>query len=366
MAAHRLSASRLYAIVAVFVALSGWAIWKSERFQNLFQGVSQARLSAVLKRPVSFRTADFRIFPPSVSLQDVVVGNDPRAGGRPLFFAEEVSIGGGISLVGSELRLGRVRAVRPRIALTQFADGTWNLPRLSGPKSQGGITVHLNDILVQEGILDLQGRRIQIDGRLEEFAVLLAVAGPDRLRGRVIARRGTLHLRNAEPLVFALASRVTLDTRRGLTFDELSLTGDFGEIRGTGAIEDFAHARVSFDVRAGLSVEEVERVFRSALGFRGRADLRARIEIPPGGRFRIAGTLAAAKVDAHGFPLEDVAVRVTAEPQELVAEIERASYQGGHGKGTLRIGNLVAPGKLFTLAIEEEGMSLERFFDNLG
>src|ERR1700687_4572171 len=115
VAAHRLSAPRLFAIVLAFVALSGYMIWKSDRFQNLFLGVSQARLSAALKRPVSFRTADFRIFPPSVRLQDVVIGNDPRAGDRPLLFVEEVSVGGGISLVGSELRLGRVRALRPRI-----------------------------------------------------------------------------------------------------------------------------------------------------------------------------------------------------------------------------------------------------------
>ena len=106
VAAHRLSAPRLFAIVLAFVALSGYMIWKSDRFQNLFLGVSQARLSAALKRPVSFRTADFRIFPPSVRLQDVVIGNDPRAGDRPLLFVEEVSVGGGISLVGSLVAAG--------------------------------------------------------------------------------------------------------------------------------------------------------------------------------------------------------------------------------------------------------------------
>jgi hypothetical protein len=364
VAAHRLSAPRLFAIVLAFVALSGYAIWKSDRFQNLFLGVSQARLSAALKRPVSFRTAEFRIFPPSVRLQDVVIGNDPRAGGEPLLAAEEVSVGGGISLVGSELRLGRIRAVRPRIALVQFPDGSWNLPRLSGA-SEGGIKVHLDDILVQEGVLDLEGRKIGLDGRLEDFAVELASAGPDRLTGRVVARRGTLHLPNAEPLVFALAARLSLNAKRGIAFDELAITGDFGQISGTGALEDFARARLSFDVRAGLSVEEVERVFRSGLGFSGRADVRAKIVIPPGGRFRITGTVAAARVDAHGFPFEEIGATVVAEPQELVATIERAAYQGGRAKGSLRIGNLVTKPQVFTLAIESEGVSLERFFGNV-
>lgn len=174
-----------------------------------------------------------------MSLQDVVIGNDPRAGAGPLFTAEEISIGGGVSLVGSELRLGRIRAVRPRISLTQFADGTWNLPRLSSTNSEGGIQVHLNDILVQEGVLEFDGRKISIDGRLEDFAVELQVAGTDRLEGRVIARRGTVRLPRAEPLVFALSTRVTLETKRGLSLDDFSLLGDFGELRGTGLIEDF-------------------------------------------------------------------------------------------------------------------------------
>ena len=365
LAAHRFSAPRFYAIVVAFVVLSAWAINTSERFQNLFHGVSQARLSEALHRPVSFRTVDFRIFPPSVRLQDVVIGNDPRAGPTPMLSAEEISIGGGVSLVGGELRLGRIRAVRPRIDLQQFSDGSWNLPRISGGSAQGGIKVHLNDILVQEGVIDLQGRKIGIDGRLEDFAAELTAPSPDRLTGRVLARRGTLQVSNAEPLVFSLNARVSLDTRRGLAFDEFVLAGDFGELRGTGALEQFARPTASFDVRARVSVREVERIFRSPLDFAGRAEVRAKVEIPPDGRFRITGSVAAAAIDAHGFPLQDVAATVVAEPQELVATIERATYQGGRAKGSFRIGSLVTKPQSFTLALEAEGVSVERFFGDL-
>jgi translocation and assembly module TamB len=366
IAAHRFSAPRFYAIVVAFVALSAWAISTSERFQNLFQGVSQARLSEALHRPVSFRTVDFRIFPPSVRLQDVVIGNDPKAGGgTPLLSAEEISIGGGISLVGKELRLGRIRAVRPKIDLEQFPDGTWNLPRLSGPSAEGGIKVHLNDILVQEGVVDLQGRKIGIDGRLEDFTVELTAPSPDRLMGRVLARRGTLRVPNSEAVVFSLNARVSLDTRRGIAFDEFVVAGDFGELRGNGALEQFARPTLSFDVRARVQVREVERLFRSPLDFSGRADVRAKVEIPPDGRFRITGSVAAPAIDAHGFPLQDVAATVVAEPQELVATIERATYQGGRAKGSLRIGNLVAKPQVFTLALEADGVSVERFFGDL-
>ncbi|HXM76727.1 MAG TPA: hypothetical protein VN971_08125, partial [Thermoanaerobaculia bacterium] len=101
--AHRLSATRLWGIVFLFLLFASYAIWKSERFQNLIQGVSQSRLTQALGRTVTFRTVELRVFPPSVRLADVRVGNHPRLSGA-LLSAEEVSIGGGVSLVGQELR----------------------------------------------------------------------------------------------------------------------------------------------------------------------------------------------------------------------------------------------------------------------
>src|SRR5215510_13160529 len=154
--AHHLSPLRLFAIIALFLVLTAYAVWKSDRFQSLIHGVSQTQLAAALGRPVTFQTVDIRIFPPSISLADVAIGNDPSLPG-PFFSAEEVSIGGGISLVGNELRIGRVRALKPLLSLTQLPDGKWNLPPgLSGPsKTGGGLKLHIASVLVQEGRLDL-------------------------------------------------------------------------------------------------------------------------------------------------------------------------------------------------------------------
>src|SRR5512141_704023 len=109
---HHLPPLRLLGIVLIFLVASAYAVWKSDRFQGLIHGVSQSRLAEALGRPVTFRTVEIRVFPPSVRLADVRIGNDPRLPG-PLLTAEEVSIGGGISIVGRERRLGRIRALRP-------------------------------------------------------------------------------------------------------------------------------------------------------------------------------------------------------------------------------------------------------------
>ena len=126
--AQRLSTTRLLLVVVLFFALAAYSIWNSDRFQTLLQGVSQARLSELLQRKVEFRRVSFRVFPPSVQLADVRIANDPRLGGDPFLSAEELTIGGGLSIGHGELRFGRVRAVAPRLSLVQFPDGTWNLP----------------------------------------------------------------------------------------------------------------------------------------------------------------------------------------------------------------------------------------------
>lgn len=367
--AHRLSATRLFGILVLFLILAGYSIWKSERFQNMIQGVSQDRLSAELGVPVSFQTVDLRFFPPTVRLANVRIGNDPRLGlpaDRPLFSAEEVSIGGGVSLVSRQLRLGRIRAVRPRILLVQNAAGKLNLPPgLGGPSKQGGLKLQIGSVLVQQGVLEIEGRKTRLNGRLDDFAAELVSLGRDRYRGTVVARRARIELPNAEPLLAEMSLRFQLDSPGGLTVDELKLAGAFGQIRAAGALENFNRLHTALSASAALSIQEVERIFRSDLGFSGVARVEARIEIAPEGGFRITGQLQSPRIGANQFTLDEVTATLSAEPGGLVARIERAGYGGGQASGVFRIGNLTGDPRPMTLALEAEGVSLERFFGDL-
>lgn len=366
--AHRLSATRLWGIVVLFLVLASYAVWKSERFQNLIQGVSQSRLSEAFGRPVLFRTVEFRVFPPSVRLADVRVANDPRLSG-PLLSAEEVSIGGGVSLVGQELRLGRIRALRPHIRLVQFPDGTWNLPPgLAKPAKpgQGGLRLKIGSVLVQEGVFEFDGRKMAFTGRLEDFAAELTSLTGGRYRGGMLARRATIRIADSEPVVASVAARFQIDPKRGLTFDDLRLEGPLGRLRGSGSLENFDRPNTVFGVTADLSIEEVERVFHVKLGFVGRAQVRARVEIPPVGGFRLAGHLESPRVRADPFTLEEMSATVTANSDALLAQIERATYSGGRVAGMFRIGNLTGKPQPMTLALEAQGISVERFFGDIG
>ena len=367
--AHRLSASRLYGILLLFLILSGYAIWKSERFQNLIQGVSQARLSEALGTPVSFETVELRFFPPSVHLANVRIGNPPALGipgDRPLLEATEVTVGGGVSLVGQELRLGRIRAVNPHVRLVQTADGRFNLPPgLSGPSRSGGLKVSVGSVLVQQGILEFEGRKAAIDGRFDDFAAEL-IARRDRYEGTLAVRRATLRLPDAEPLVAGLSARFRLDVNRGVVLDELRLSGAFGHLRASGHVENLNSPRILLTTTAQVEMGEIERLFRSPLGFIGTTTINADIEVLPQGGFRVAGRLRAARVRREQFEFEDVAATVAARPEALVAQLEQIGYAGGKATGVLRIGNVTGKPQPMTLAIDGRGISLERFFGDLG
>ncbi len=363
--AHHLPPARLFGILLLFLIAASYAVWKSERFQNLIHGVSQSRLQEALGRAVTFRTVELRVFPPAVRLADVRIANDPRLPG-PLLSAEEISIGGGVSLVARELRLGKIRALRPRFSLTQLPDGSWNLPPgLSGP-SRGGMKLQIGSVLVQEGVLELQGRKIGIDGNLENFTAELVSLGTDRYRGSLEAQRATLKLPGAEPLTTALSTRFVLDSARGISFDDVSLQGSFGHLRASGALETARAANAVFHASGDVSIDEVERIFHSALGFSGAARVDARIDVPPSGGFRITGAVAAPRVKTSQFTFDNLAASVAARPADLTALIERADYAGGKAAGVLRIGNLTGKPQPMTLAIEGSGISLERFFADIG
>ena len=368
--AQRLSTSRLFWIVLVFLILAAYSIWNSDRFQTLFQGVSEQRLSEMLQRPVHFRRVDFRMFPPQIQLADVSIANDPRIPDQPLLTADELTIGGGLSVTGGELRFGRVRAVHPRIALVQFPDGGWNLPPgLTGPPGKGtGLKVRVGELVVQQGLFEFEGRQSGFDGRLEGLAVELASMTGNRYRGMLISRKATLNLPDVEPLICSLDLRFRLNPALGLALDESKVAGAFGELRLSGSVENLKNPLALLTVSGNFHVAEVERLFRSSLDFAGDATLTGELRMPPGGGFRFAGHLSAPKVDAHGFPIEGLEAAVLASPEALVAQMQKARYQGGDATGVFRIEGLAGrkgrPSPM-TLIVEARGVSVERFFGDI-
>jgi len=139
------------------------------------------------------------------------------------------------------------------------------------------------------------------------------------------------------------------------------------DLHASGAVETLKNPTILLMVSGDLHISEIERIFRSNLGFAGDARIRAEVRIPPAGGLRIAGHLSAPKVDAKGFLIEDLEATVSARPEALVAEISKARYAGGTATGLFRIQDLAGGGKArpMTLALEARNLQLERFFGDI-
>jgi hypothetical protein len=301
----------------------------------------------------------------------VRIANDPRLSGEPLLSAAELTIGGGVSVGSGELRFGRVRAVSPRVSLVQFPDGSWNLPPgLTTPaEKKGGLAVRVGELVVQRGLFELEGRAMGMDARLEDFALELASLRPNRYRGTLACRRAELTLPNAEPLLFGLDLAFRLDPDNGAAVDSLRAVGEFGDVRASGTVETprSTSPTILVAVSGDVHIAELERIFRSNLGFVGDGRVQAEIRIPPSGGFRIAGRLNSPKIDARGFEVDDLQAVVSARPEALMAEIRSARYAGGTASGLFRIEKLAGGGgtRPMTLALDARGLSLERFFGDI-
>ncbi|HEX5134179.1 MAG TPA: translocation/assembly module TamB domain-containing protein, partial [Thermoanaerobaculia bacterium] len=274
--------------------------------------------------------------------------------------------GGGVSLSGNELRLGRIRAVRPKIVLVQFPDGSWNLPPgINRPARKGGLKVRVGEVVLQSGTFELEGRKMELSVALEDFAGELTAIGEDHYTGVLGSRRMILRLPDAEPIVSDLTTRFHMEPGRGIVFETLRVKGDFGTLAAAGTIETGGLQKTTLVAVGDVLITEIERIFHSRLGFLGNGRVDARIEIPSGGDFRITGRVTAPRVDARGFLLEDLEASVDARRGELVAKIEHGRYAGGSANGVVRIASLVSKPRLFTIALEGQGLSLERFFADL-
>src|SRR5437867_8373036 len=152
----------------------------------------------------------------------------------------------------------------------------------------------------------------------------------------------TPRLPDAEPIVSTLATRFHMEPGRGIVFETARLKGSFGTLAAAGTIESAGARKTTLVASGDVSITEIERIFHSRLGFLGGGRIDARVEIPAGGDFRIAGHVSSPRIDAKGFLLENVEASVDARPGELVAKIERGSYAGGDANGVVRIGSLVS------------------------
>jgi uncharacterized protein involved in outer membrane biogenesis len=169
---------------------------------NRYHGVIQAQLEKALGRPVSFGQMHLSLTPPSVRMDNVVIGEAPQfsQSGQSTFASTE-AIDASVKLwplLHKEIQIQSLSLKNPRVQLIRNAQGLWNFSTLgqaapSKPEEQKGGGFVLSNLKISNGQVTLidepkhfRGVYNNIDaslhdyqpGKAFDFSVALHLPGP--------------------------------------------------------------------------------------------------------------------------------------------------------------------------------------------
>lgn len=129
---------KLLIAVGIFVVLvvAGVAMLPRLVDVNRYHSQIQAKVSAALKRPVTLGRMELKVFPPSIRVQNAVIGEDPAfRTGRPFAAAEELHVRAELlPLLRKKVRITAIELRNPVVELVRNQQGIWNFASLGQDK----------------------------------------------------------------------------------------------------------------------------------------------------------------------------------------------------------------------------------------
>src|ERR1041385_1134152 len=104
---------------------------------NRYHGLVQAQLEKALGRPVSFAQMHLSLAPPTVRMDNVVIGENPQFGSGP--FASTDAIDASVKLLPllhKDVQINSLDLKNPKVQLIRNAQGVWNFSTLGSQHPQ--------------------------------------------------------------------------------------------------------------------------------------------------------------------------------------------------------------------------------------
>jgi hypothetical protein len=323
----------VWGLVLVFLLVVGLYALVGSRFaRERVLALAVARTSEFLNRPVSIGSAEYSLLPwADIVLRDVRIPG-PNPGDPPLATAEQVHV----ALPWGELRrhvveLEQIDVVRPRLHLVFNPDGTSNLPRFGARAGAGPrrFEVRIGRILVQDGELELNERRVQLS--LDARAVWGRMVGSGRrLDALATAQEVAVGLPGAVPYRVSVSGKGSLLLDRG-RFEIAAgrLAGPDLAARASGTISwrRGAHVDLRFDGEGESRIANRLGYLAEPLAGRVRV-AEGRVLVDPGS-WSYAGVVTSPRVDFREWTVAGLEARLDGGPRGLAIAVRRASYGGG-------------------------------------
>jgi uncharacterized protein involved in outer membrane biogenesis len=184
-------------IVAVVIVCAG--IFLTTFDVNRYRGTVQDQLEHHLGRKVTLGEMHLKLFPPSFSLQDLSIADDPRiASQKPFVQAQQLDVSVKLlPLVTGSVEINSLELQRPSVEFVKNEQGVWNVSSLGpstesnrqgGPRSEparpsqpsapGSYPISLARLAITDGqvaVTDLQAKKLRavydhIDASIRDFA----------------------------------------------------------------------------------------------------------------------------------------------------------------------------------------------------
>src|SRR5215831_2957620 len=242
------------------------------------------------------------------TIKGVVIHGKEPAGSEPLFRAAEVDVGLRIdSFWGQKVSLDELKVTGPYVHIRVEKDGSTNVPRPAGPKSQSGkpTSVKLFDLRVRQAQF-VDGWILYNDVRtplaIEGSQFRLALnAGGDQARPIYL---GTLDWKEVQfaakrylPIPMNVSAKFTIEPN-GFTLEQAQIGAGRSTVDLEAEVTNYSAPDWKFKYRAWVDLLDFRQTMRSPLTPKGKVDLRGEGTLG-GGMLGGKGSFLGSEIDLH-------------------------------------------------------------------
>ena len=310
----------------------GWWYVGTTNFAGYVKKKIEATLETRLEREVTIGSVEFvRTRPQKIIINDLRIANAPGAVAPHFLTVRQVEITGNVqSFWNRSVKLDRVDLREPRLWFEVFPDGRHNFPKWkTGPRRQFEI-VHL-----EIGKLYIDDAAVGFNDRKHDIAILAQkidstvsiTRAEDLYEGILHSPVMRVRLQDYEPF--------DVDMRGGfrytpgvLALQSVALRGKGIEAFVSGKLDPIADAAYDLRVTSKLDLARIREIFRVEPTLAGTFALDTRMR-GKSGDFEMTGGWSAPEIVADTYTLGNAKGRLTVTDQNLVVDVEKASYGGG-------------------------------------
>ena len=128
--------------VIVVVVIAGAAIFVATFDVNKYRGTIQAQLQQHLGRPVQLGDMHLKLFPPSITVQNLAIADDPGfSSDAPFVKAKELDVAVKLfPLLHKDVQIESLNLQQPTVNLIKNKGGQWNFASLGHPEQAGSLS----------------------------------------------------------------------------------------------------------------------------------------------------------------------------------------------------------------------------------